>query len=429
MQAGVARDDRKHCSPIPINMPFNFKSPKVIVLIVIIAAAAITGLYFLLAKMTIQNAADSLNAPAGFKVSIFAENLGSLGTIAFDPSGKLVASDYKTGDVFLIENGGKSKKVLLSGLKQPYGLAFYPIPSRQGGSYGASTDSSKTYLYVAETNQVERFIYDEVKSEIKDKKGENIATLPAGGLNPLRNILFGPNLRANPALTGYLEKETMSAIKLYIGVGSSCDTCVEDSWKKGAVLESDPDGNYTALLAGGLRNPLFIAVQPGTNKIWAIDQNRKDLPSEIDLLKSDGQYGWPFCYGNKIKDESFKPGKVSRTDIAQDCRKTELPLIEIPAGFMPAGLAFIPPAGGWPKEWQGNLLIVFDSSAGGVSKIARYKIGADGKPVGPAEDFVVGWNGSEKLGKPVDLKFGPDGALYVTDDIAGKIYKVEYTKD
>ncbi len=390
-------------------------------MIVLIAAAAVAALYFPLIKGPAQNKADVLTVPAGFKVSVFAEGLGSLGTIAFDPTGKLVASDYKTGEVFLIEDNGsiaKSKKVLLSGLKQPYGLAFYTDPK-----------SKIVYLYVAETNQVERFVYDGTKSEIKDKKGENIATLPANGLNSLRNILFGPNLRTSPALSGYLERETLSAIKLYIGVGSSCDTCVEDSWKRGAVLESDPDGNYTAMLAGGFRNPLFLAVQPGTDKIWGIDQNREDLPSEIDLLKSDGQYGWPFCYGDKIKDESFNPGKISRTDIPQDCRKTESPIIEIPSGFNPAGLAFVPSAGGWPKEWQGNLLLAYEAAPNATDlKIVRYIIGPDGKPVGQADDFISGWNGSKKLGRPVDLKFGPDGALYVTDDTAGKIYKIEYAQ-
>ena len=412
-------------------MPFNFKSSKSIIWI-LVAVIVVVGLYFLLTVELVQNNASSLNAPVGFKISVFAKNLGSIGTIAFDPSGKLIASDYETGEVFLIDNNAaNSKKVLLSGLRQPYGLAFYPILSRQGGSYGASTDSSKTsYLYVAETNQVKRYIYDQAKSEIKDKNGENIVILPAGGLNPLRNILFGPNLRTNPALTGYLEKETMSAVKLYIGVGSSCDTCVEDSWKRGAVLESDAEGNYTAELAGGLRNPLFLAVQSKTNKIWAIDQNKNDLPNEINLLEADKKYGWPFCYGNKIRDKSFNPdpAKISRKDVPQNCQETEPPIIEIPAGFTPTGLAFVN-SDKWPKEWQGNLLVAFDASPGKTSlKIVRYEIGPDGKPASQANDFVSGWNGSKKLGRPVDLKFGPDGALYVTDDITGAIYKIEYAQ-
>jgi len=141
---------------------------------------------------------------------------------------------------------------------------------------------------------------------------------------------------------------------------------------------------------------------------------------------------WPFCYGNKEKDGSFNPPKFSRTDIPTNCRETEAPLIEIPAGFTPYGLAFVPLSAEWPEDWRGNMLVAFNSADGssfaqaGGSKIVVYKIGTDGRPAGSAEDFILDWDGSKKLGRPVDLKFGPDGALYVTDDVAGVIYKVEY---
>lgn len=443
-----------------MNMSTNiFKKPIVLVVIVVLALSV----YFFLANVRLPDFITGnnqpgkmpkpvafLKAPEGFIVSVFAKNLNDPRVIAFDPAGRILVSETAEGKVLVLEDKNKDgmadeTRVLLEGLNKPHGLAFYPIPSRQGGSYGASTDGGKTYLYIAETNQVARYIYDEQSGTVleQNKIGQNIANLPADGKHFTRTIEFGPNYQTQPIVQGVAE-ETMSPVKLYISVGSSCDICVEDSWKRAAILESDPDGSYTAELAGGLRNSVFFTFHPETKEMWATEMGRDYLgddlpPDEINIIKPNRKYGWPFCYGKQVKDKSFNPEKINRTDIPQDCNLTQPPVIEIPAHSAPLGLAFIPDKN-WPKEWEGNLLVAYhgswDRSVPTGYKIVRYAVDKNGK-VSETADFITGWlgdgnpstgSGQETFGRPVDLKFGPDGALYVSDDYSGQIYKVERVK-
>lgn len=376
-----------------------------------------------------------LKLPDGFKIDIFSKDLENPRVIAFDPAGRALVSETKTGKVLMLkdsDNDGKAedKVVILENLKQPHGLAFY-------------TDLGKnTYLYVAETHQVARYSYDTKNSKVLGQKGKNIITaLPSEGRHFTRTIAFGPNFRKNQ-IVGTIN--TQVETKLYISVGSSCDVCVETAtWKRAAILESDPVGTYTAEFAGGLRNSVFFTFHPKTKEIWATEMGRDNLgdnlpPDEINIVKVAGsedkfgakRYGWPFCYGNQVRDIKFNPEKIDRIDIPSDCTKTEPPVIEIPAHSAPLGLAFIPLNGGWPKEWEGDLLVAlhgsWNSSVPVGYKIVRYDLDADGKVLSQKPiDFISGWlKNGKTYGRPVDLKFGPDGMLYISDDATGNIYMV-----
>lgn len=379
-----------------------------------------------------------LKVPGGFKIDVFARDLENSRVIAFDPAGRMLVSETKTGKVVMLkdnDNDGKAdeKVIILENLKQPHGLAFY-------------TDLGKnTYLYVAETHQVARYSYDAKNSKVLGQKGQNIiATLPSEGGHFTRTIAFGPNFRTSQILNGISDINTQVDTKLYISVGSSCDVCVETTtWKRAAMLESDPTGTYIAEFAGGLRNSVFFSFHPKTKEIWATEMGRDNLgdnlpPDEINIIKVAGsedkfgakRYGWPFCYGNQVRDIKFNPEKIERTDIPSDCLKTEPPVIEIPAHSAPLGLAFIPLNSGWPKELEGDLLVAlhgsWNSSVPVGYKVVRYDLDADGKVLSQKPiDFISGWLENGKIyGRPVDLKFGPDGALYISDDATGNIYMV-----
>ena len=391
-----------------------------------------------------QNSDPSLShlkLPEGFKIDIFAKDLKDPRVITFDSTGRILVSETKSGKVVLLEDKDKNgiaetKKTILSGLNKPHGLAFY-------GS------ENMTYLYVAETQQVARYVYDVKNGAMITTKGENVTNLPADGRHFTRTIAFGPNYRQAPIIGGFKEGQTLSPEKLYISVGSSCDVCVETAtWKRAAILESDPEGTYTAEFAGGLRNSVFFVFHPKTKEIWATEMGRDNLgdnlpPDEVNIVKVAGsedkfgakRYGWPFCYGDQARDKKFNPEKIERIDISSDCSKTESPVIKIPAHSAPLGLAFIPSASSgqvhWPKEWEGDLLVAFhgswNSSVPVGYKIVRYDLDVNGKVLSQKpENFITGWLGDDGkiFGRPVDLKFGSDGSLYISDDSVGMIYRV-----
>ena len=401
-----------------------------------------------------QDGLGFLNVPEGFRISVAAKGLTNPRVIVFDSKNRMLVSETKAGRVMILEalsfakalegaaknSEFKNKRVLIDGLNSPHGLAFF-------------VEGETTYLYIAETHQVARYAYDDNVGKIIEEVGANIATLPKDGGHFTRTIMFGPNWRDRDLVKGTFPIGGFySNDKLYISVGSSCNVCMENTWKRAAILESDPQGTFTGEFAGGLRNSVFFTFHPDTHEIWATDMGRDELgdnlpPDEVNIVKVAGpehkfgarRFGWPFCYGNKIKDATFNPEKVERTDIPTDCSQTDAPVIEIPAHSAPLGLAFIPSTNRWPSQWKNDLLVAYHGSWNRSEptgyKIVRFKVDKNGK-VSETSDFITGWlalsksnglssNKKKIYGRPVDLKFGPDGALYISDDAGGVIYKLE----
>lgn len=374
-----------------------------------------------------------LNHPSNISVAVFADGLTNARVIAFDPAGRMLVSETKAGRVTVLEDADKDgktdkKSILIDSLRSPHGLAFYST----GGT---------TYIYIAETHQVVRFVYDVKTGQLANRNGKNIANLPADGRHFTRTIGFGPNFRKGQIVGGLSNVNTQTKDKLYMSVGSSCDVCLEDTWKRAAILESDPDGTFTAEFAGGLRNSVFFDFHPETKEIWATEMGRDNLgdnlpPDEVNIVRVAGpehkygarRYGWPFCYGDKTKDTKFNPEKVQRIDLPTDCSQTESPVIQIPAHSAPLGITFVT-GQNWPTEWRNDLLVAYHGSWNRSEptgyKIVKFDVDKEGKVSG-TQDLITGWLGAEGKvnGRPVDLKFGPDGALYISDDASGVIYRV-----
>ncbi len=253
-----------------------------------------------------------------------------------------------------------------------------------------------------------------------------VASLPSGpgsGLvgdvnHDTRTIVFGPDG------------------KMYVSVGSSCDLCVESEPRRAAVLQFNPDGSGGRIFASGLRNAVGLGVDPRTNLLWATVNERNTLgdeqpPDLLVPLRAGVNYGWPYCVGvPPAPDPQFGAGR------GDYCRaQVETPLVQLPARSAPLGMRFS--AGGAGDAGQtflapfGNGVFIalhgpFKSGPTYGHRVLFLSM-VPGRMQRGYQDFVTGWNTSgEKWGAPVDVIFGADGALYISDDLTGAIYRVAY---
>ena len=329
--------------------------------------------------------------PSGFRLGVFADlGTGKPRVLAFDSAGTLVASITNKGKIVALpdeDNNGEADKIVdvLTGLNKPHGIAV---------------ENGK--LYVAETNKVVKYSYDARSFTATDP--ETLFSLPSGGRHSTRTIKIREG-------------------KIYTSVGSSCDTCLEDNPQRAALLVSDLDGKNLRVFAKGLRNTVFFVFDE-RGQIWGNDMGRDFLgddlpPDELNIISEDKDYGWPYCYGNRVRDIKFKVGEKGVY-----CVDTQSPVFNYPAHVAPLGIAFIDSNLFSPTE-QGNLLVAYHGSGSTSNpvgyKIVKLTVFADS--VAQAEDFITGWRmGGEILGRPVDLVFDEEGLLYISDDKAGLIY-------
>ncbi len=347
-----------------------------------------------------------LKLPKGFAISIFAKNLPGARVMALDGLNNLWVSQPSEGKISLVEAGSGKVLEVFKGLNRPHGLAVDP---ENGG----------TMLYIAEETKISRVaLYTEDTLH-------KIADLPKGGRHNTRTLGFGPDGR------------------LYVSIGSSCDVCNEKDERLAAIYSMNKDGSDFKQVAKGLRNSVFFTWDYVNGKMWATEMGRDNLgdnlpPDEINIIAGDPSassgraaepldFGWPICYGKNIHDTHFDKNQYIRNP----CEDKVASTIDLPAHSAPLGIGFIPEEPAWPEQYWGNMIVAFHGSWN-RSEPTGYKLARifkDQKGEYQIEDFVSGWlakDGKTSLGRPVDVKVNADGSMYVTDDKAGVIYKVQY---
>ena len=353
----------------------------------------------------------TLNVPPGFRVQVVATGLQHVRLLALSPDGTLYATVRAENRVVRLPdtNGDgvpDQVQTVADNLVGVHGIAF-----RQG------------VLYVATESQIIR-LEDDNGDSVADRRTVLVNDLPvggtgrAGGNHTTRTLAFGPD------------------DKLYVSIGSSCNVCVETDPRRAAISRYSVDGKFEKVYARGARNSVGIEFHPVTQELWAVNNSRdglgEDIPPEsVFKIKEDADYGWPFCYGNRVPDltQPVPPGY---------CEKTEPPVFTLPAHYAPLGLAFYT-GEQFPAEFKGDLIIgshgSWDRKAFQGYKLLRVRF-RDNQPdlsAGKAmvEDFVTGWLtdpvAGTHWGRPVDPLVAPDGSLYLTDDASMTIYRIYYT--
>ena len=344
---------------------------------------------------------SKLHVPDGFHIVVVADTGCGARFLAWSPGGTLLATCLDDGKVIGLpgaEKGSAERVVeVLTDLDGPHGIAFH-----------------NGKLYVGETGQVTRFDWDE--KLLKAGNPQKVVELPRGGMHMTRTVLFAGG-------------------KLYVSAGSDCNACPEKDERRAAIMQANEDGSGMRVFARGLRNSVGLAVNPKTNTIWATDNGidwlGDDLPpDEVNEITDGGNYGWPYCYGDKIPNPQLgrDPSK---------CAGTIAPKIKLQAHSAPLGLTF--GAGQmFPPEYRNSVYIAlhgsWNRSVPTGYKVVRVPLDAKGEPAGPPQDFVSGWlpagehRRGKWLGRPVGVLFGTDGSLFISDDASGKVYRVTYGK-
>ncbi len=341
---------------------------------------------------------DILTLADGFYISILSDNVPDARVIVFDEFGDMWVSQTKSGKIskLTLKNGVVAKQeTVFEGLQKPHGLAF--------------DLDNPSVLYIAEENRLSK-----VRLNTRDREFEEILTLPSEGGHFTRTIAFGPDKR------------------LYISIGSSCNVCNEKDERRAKIFSIGKGAGDMKTLATGLRNTVFFTWHPKTREMWGADIGRDLLgddvpPDEINIIREGGFYGWPICYGKNIHDIDFD----KKVYVKNQCQAPfETPsYIDIPAHSSPLGLSFVPENSAWPDEYWNNLIVAYHGSWNRTEptgyKLARIVLDQDGKYL-RTEDFISGWlTDKGVLGRPVYVIFY-EGALYVSDDKAGMIYKIIY---
>lgn len=341
--------------------------------------------------------ARRLRAPAGFKVSLFSQGLGSPRLMAVGPDGSIYVTRRDSGDVLAIPAAGGEARKVATDLPNVHGIAV-----------------AGARVYLATIHEV--YVADARPDGSLGTPRAIITDLPDAGQHANRTLGIGPDGM------------------LYITVGSTCNTCVEPNEENATVLRARPDGSQRVIFARGLRNTIGFGWHPTTGEMWGLDHGSdwhgdNTPPEELNQLQASANYGWPFCYGNKTPDATFASEPRGSTK-AEYCPRTVAPTISYQAHSAPIQMAFYT-ASQFPAEYRNDAFVAMRGSWNREPptgyKIVRIRF-RDGKPVA-MDDFLTGFltsGAGSYFGRPAGVVVARDGSLLVSDDTNGAIYRVSY---
>lgn len=358
-------------------------------------------------------------APAGFKVDLYAQGFQSPRLIRTAPNGDLFVAD-SYGDKIWVLRGvgpdGKAQQKELyatmndpTGKSLPFGINFYPA------------DNPK-WLYIANTVNVVRFPYKagdlhaSGAPEVVIKELPGFAQLRGGG-HWTRDVVFSKDGK-----------------RMFISVGSGSNVDDTDNnpkeFHRADVLEYTPEGKYVKVYASGIRNCVGEAINPVTGQLWCSTNERDRLgdnlvPDYITSVKEDGFYGWPWYYMGSNQDPRHQ-GKHPELK-----GKVIVPDVLLQPHFASLEMTFYE-GSEFPADYKGDIFAA-EHGSWNKAKRAGYEVirvpMKDGHATGEYEDFLTGFvtPDGKVWGRPVGVTVANDGSLFVTDDGSKSVWHVSYT--
>ncbi|MDQ2802008.1 MAG: PQQ-dependent sugar dehydrogenase [Pseudomonadota bacterium] len=368
--------------------------------------------------------------PPGFTVGVFASGLQAPRTIRVAPNGDIFVAESRAGRVLILRATDGAwqpsvQQVFARDLELPFGIAFSP------------PGSNPAYVYMAETNRVVRFPWHPGDLGPSGPMETVVARLsPTSGHHWTRDIAFSPDGRRMYVSVGSgsnddadMPRATPDQIRQHdaqYGPGSAWG----DETMRADVLVFDPNGRDRHVFATGLRNCVGLAIQPGTGLPWCATNERDGLgdnlpPDYVTHVRAGAFYGWPWYY---IGDHEDPDHREERPDLAGH---VTTPDVLIQPHSAPLGLTFYGGHGtaAFPPEYLGDAFVALHGSWNRQQrtgyKVVRIHL-RNGAADGAYEDFLTGFvtNSDAVWGRPVDVATAHDGALLVTEDGNGTIWRI-----
>ena len=368
------------------------------------------------------------DVPKGFAVQVVASGLNQPRVLRPAPNGDIFVAESGSGRVLVfaadaIGKGPAKPEVFTEGLEKPFGIAFYP-------------SAEPRYVYVAAANQVVRFPY---------KAGDRKATGPAEVIIPdiptqrhwTRDLAVSPDGQrlfvsigsASNVAAGMPEKspEEIKAFEKTHGLGAAWG----DEENRAVVRAFDAEGEKVRNFATGLRNCSGMTVQPDTGTLWCTGNERDHLganlvPDFLTTVEEHGFYGWPWYYIGGNEDPAHAGERPDLKD------KVRVPEVLIQAHSSTLQLVFYD-KDAFPAEYRGDAFATLHGSWNREERTGYKVIRArmqDGKPTGVYQDFMTGFvlDKDTVWGRPAGITVAQDGALLVSDNANGTIFRVTVAK-
>ncbi len=362
--------------------------------------------------------------PAGFSVDLFASGLAGPRLIRTAPNGDIFVAESRAGRIAVLRPDGSApakNSVFASGLRYPFGIAFYP------------PGADPQWIYVGETNAVVRYPYRSGDLAARGEAETVVPRLPVGG-HATRDVVFSPD-----------------GATMYVSVGSGsndaegmgrlsgerlrdfiADHALGAAWgdetDRADVLAFDPQGRNKKIFATGIRNCVGMAVAPdGT--LWCSTNERDDLgdnlpPDYVTRVRQGSFFGWPWYYIGGHEDPHHRGERPDLKD------KVTIPDVLIEAHSASLGMTIYDGAQ-FPADYRGSIFAA-EHGSWNRSKRTGYKvvrlIMKNGVPTGEYEDFATGFviDDSTVWGRPVGVTVDKDGALLISEDGSGTIWRVSH---
>jgi glucose/arabinose dehydrogenase len=352
----------------------------------------------LTAKSAAEMKLGQIKLPPGFSIELWAEGMPNARSIAIGAKGTVFVGTRLVDAVYAVtDRGGKREvKTILKGLHRPNGIVFH------GGS-----------LYVAELSRILR--YDNIEDKL-DNPGQPTVifdALPKDEPHGWKYMVMGPD--------GWL----------YFNIGAPCNICVPSD-VHATLMRVDPKNGVMETVARGVRNSVGMAFHPVTRELWFTNHGRDwmgdDLPHDTlhrlpNAARKSAHFGFPYCHQGDFLDPELGKGR--------SCGEFMPPALKLGPHIAPLGMRFYT-GNMFPAEYRNRIIIANHGSWNRTTKIGfnlmQVTLDAQGKAV-KYEPFAEGWlDGGNFWGRPVDVQVMPDGALLVSDDVAGALFRISYKK-